>query len=405
MQLDASTLRGFGKYPYALAFVVLLVQIALGILLFATFQEWVPSELGAGDEWGGYLLAAYGGSRFLFEAPTGAISDRMERRIGVLFGFALMLPVIAFMGFARDERAFLAFSAMLGFATAFFWPATYAMSADLYPPERRGKVIGFLNVAQLLGFGIGALAGAFLVLGPSSAQFVVAGSAIGLAFVAGVTTLPGYRHELRQVAKSDRPSLRQIASFRLAWLSSIVLISSIGVAMVVPAIRPFGEDNLGVSFDRLTLALVPAVVIGAALYVPAGHLADRYGRTLPMIAGQFLIVCGLLIAASTGSIFVAAGGAIVLFVGNVLTVPALNAAVMDLAPESHRGTLIGLGVALNGLGLALGPALGGTIVGGWGAPGAFRVAAGICAATALSIALYRHSYPRRRFAPLVEDAI
>ena len=175
--------------------------------------------------------------------------------------------------------------------------------------------------------------------------------------------------------------------------------------MVVPAIRPFGDNNLGVSFDRLTLALVPAVVIGAALYVPAGHLADRYGRTLPMIAGQILIVIGLLVAASTGSIFVAAAGAIVLFVGNVLTVPALNAAVMDLAPESHRGALIGLAVALNGLGLAIGPAIGGTIVGNWGAPGVFRVAAGICAATALSITLYRRSNPRTVFAPVVRDAI
>ncbi|MGE0600464.1 MAG: MFS transporter [Dehalococcoidia bacterium] len=403
--VNASNLRGFGKYPYALAFVVLLVQVALGILLFATFQEWVPSELRAGDEWGGYLLAAYGGSRFLFEAPTGAISDRMERRIGILFGFALMLPAITFMAFARDERAFLAFSSMLGFATAFFWPATYAMSADLYPPERRGKVIGFLNLAQLLGFGIGALAGAFLVLGPSSAQFIVAGSAIALAFLAGVTTLPGYRHELRHVSRAERPSLREIASFRLAWLSSIVLASSIGLAMVVPAIRPFGENDLGVSFDRLTLALVPAVVIGAALYIPAGHLADRYGRTMPMIVGQFLVVGGLLIAASTGSIFVAAGGAILLFAGNVMTVPALNAAVMDLAPESHRGTLIGLSVALNGLGLAMGPALGGTIVGHWGAPGAFRVAAGICAATAFSVALYRKVHPKVVVRQVAREAI
>ncbi|MGE3076183.1 MAG: MFS transporter [Dehalococcoidia bacterium] len=405
MQLDASKLRGFGKYPYALGVVVLFVQVALGILLFATFQEWIPSELGAGDQWGGYLLAAYGGSRFLFEAPTGAISDHMERRIGILFGFALMLPAILLMGLARDERAFLAFSSMLGFATAFFWPATYAMSADLYPPERRGKVIGFLNVAQLLGFGIGALSGAFLVLGPSSAQFIVAGSAIVLAFLVGVTTLPGYRQVLRPVSHASRPGLREIASFRLAWLSSIVLASSIGVAMVVPAIRPFGENDLGVSFERLTLALVPAVVVGAALYVPAGHLADRYGRTLPMIAGQFLIVCGLLIAASTGSVFVAAGAAVILFAGNVMTVPALNAAVMDLAPESHRGSLIGLSVALNGLGLAMGPALGGILVGQWGAPGAFRVAAGICAGTGLSVALYRRSHPRLVVPAPVRDAI
>jgi MFS family permease len=334
------------------------------------------------------LLGAYGGARFLSEAPTGALSDRIERRIGLLVGFALMLPAIALMAFVHHELAFLACSAMLGSATAFLWPAAYAMSADLYSPERRGKVIGFLNVAQLLGFGIGALAGAFLVIGPSSGQFIVAGGAVGFAFLAALTTLPGYRHHMDLPKAEDRPRLREIASARLVWLSAIVLASSIGIAMVVPAIRPFGEDNIGVSFDRLTIALIPAVIVGAALYVPAGHLADRIGRVLPMIVGQALIVTGLLVCAATSTLFIASVGATVLFVGNVLTVPALNAAVMDLAPESHRGTLIGLTVALNGLGLAIGPAIGGTIVGSWGAPGTFRIAAVICAITAVGVMVY-----------------
>lgn len=147
-------------YPVALALSIFLVQVALGTILFATFQEWVPTELEAGDAWGGYLLAAYGAARFAFEAPTGAISDRVERRLGLLVGFALMLPAILLMATVHDRHAYLAFAAMLGFATAFLWPATYAMSADLYALDRRGKVIGFLNLAQLLGFGVGALAGA-----------------------------------------------------------------------------------------------------------------------------------------------------------------------------------------------------------------------------------------------------
>ena len=152
-----------GRYPYPLGLAIFLVQVAIGILLFATFQEWVPTALGTSDAWGGYLLAAYGAARFVFETPTGAISDRIERRFGLLAGFSLMIPAIGLMMFVRNEYAFLAFAAQLGFATAFLWPAAYAISADLYAPDRRGKVIGFLNLAQLLGFGVGALGGAVLV--------------------------------------------------------------------------------------------------------------------------------------------------------------------------------------------------------------------------------------------------
>jgi MFS family permease len=313
----------------------------------------------------------------------------------VLLGFTLMIPAIGLMMFVRNEYAFLVFAAQLGFATAFLWPAAYAISADLYPPERRGKVIGFLNLAQLLGFGVGALSGAFLVTEDGRWQFAVALVAVALAFLAALRGIPPYRggRFLMPPSAEVRPSLRSIASPRLAWLSAIILGASIGLAMVVPVIRPYGANVLEVSFTTLTLALVPAIAVGVLLFVPAGDLADRYGRWRPFFAGQLLIVVGLLTLSVTASLPVAMFAAMVVFGGNVLTVPAWNAAIMDLAPESHRGTMIGLSVALSGLGLAVGPAIGGFISGEWGAQVAFRFAAGVCALTSLGILAYARRYP------------
>ncbi len=386
-----------GRYPYPLGVAIFLVQVAVGILLFATFQEWVPTALGTSDAWGGYLLAAYGGARFIFETPTGAISDRIERRFGLLAGFVLMIPAIGLMMFVRNEYAFLAFAAQLGFATAFLWPAAYAISADLYPPDRRGKVIGFLNLAQLLGFGVGALTGAFLVTGEGWWQFLAALVAVVLAFGAALRGIPAYRGGRILMPPSDevRPPLRSIASPRLAFLSVIILGASVGLAMVVPVIRPYGANVLDVSFTTLTIALIPAIAVGVLLFVPAGDIADRYGRWRPFFAGQVLIMAGLLVLAGTANLWVAVVAAMVVFGGNVLTVPAWNAAIMDLAPESHRGTLIGLSVALSGLGLAVGPAVGGFISGEWGSPAAFRAAAMVCACTSLAVVAYARRYGSR----------
>jgi len=377
-------------YPYTLGAAIFLVQVALGIVLFATFQEWVPNEFGVSDGWGGYLLAAYGGARFSCELPTGALADRIERRLTLLAGFALMLPALALMAVTGNELVFLAMAAGLGIATAFLWPAAYAISADLYPVERRGKVIGFLNLLQLIGFGLGALSGAFLVKTADWAQFFVAGTAVALAFLAVLTRLSNYRESglFHVSSRGGRPSLREVLSRRLAALATIVVCASAGLAMVVPAIRPYGENELGVSFEELTLAFAPAVTVAAFVYLPAGHLTDRFGRIRPFLAGESLVVAGLLVCASTESLWIASAGATLIFGGNVLTVPALNAEVMDLAPATHRGTLIGLVVALTGLSLAVGPAIGGVIVGGWGAQAAFRVAACSCLAAAIGIALY-----------------
>lgn len=224
--------------------------------------------------------------------------------------------------------------------------------------------------------------------------FVIAIGAILAAALTVGTAIPAYgagrlfgwqRHE-------RRPAIWSIMSRRLVALAGLILAASTSLSMAVPAIRPYGQHELGVSFATLTVALIPAILAGAAFYVPAGHAADRFGRTRPFLAGQVLVVSGLLIVAGTETLVVAAAGAVVVFLGNVLAVPAWNAAIMDLAPVTHRGTLIGLSVALSGLGLALGPAIGGLVVQHAGAPAAFRAAAGLSACAGLATWLYGRAY-------------
>ena len=62
--------------------------------------------------------------------------------------------------------------------------------------------------------------------------------------------------------------------------------------------------------------------------------------------------------------------------------------MMDLAPEAYRGTLIGWSVALSGLGLAVGPALGGAVVDAYDAPMAFRTGAMVAGFTAVLTVAY-----------------
>ncbi len=376
--------------PAGLGLVVFFVQIAIGITLFAIFQEYVTAELGKGDAWPGILIGGYGGARVLSETPTGAISDRIERKLGILVGFTFVAIAIALMALVKDEYAFLGCAIIMGVGTAFLWPATYAISADLYPAERRGSVIGFLNVGQLAGFGLGALIGASLVEQAPGVLFVIAPACVGVAFVTALVGIPNYRTQrlFGRVVHESRPSVRAVMTPQIAALSALILVATVSLYMIVPAIRPLGQDQIGVSFFTLTVALIPGVVLGAALYIPSGRFSDRYGRTLPFFAGQALLVAGMLTVSATSTLWVAAAAGWVIFIGNVCCVPAYNAAIMDLAPPSHRGTLIGLTVALSGLGLGIGPLLGGFIAQEVSPAAVFRTAALVSAVTGIAIVLY-----------------
>jgi MFS family permease len=402
---DPSAYRFFGRFPVPLGFVVFFVQVGIGIILFAIFQEYVTRELGTGDAWPGILIGAYGAARFVGETPTGALSDQIERKLGMLLGFTGIIGAIALMSLVHHAYAFLACALLMGIGTAFLWPATYAISADLYPAERRGKVIGFLNTGQLLGFGAGALIGAGLVGPAPRSLFLIASLAVAVAFASALLGIPSYRTQrlFGRIRHEQRPRLRAVMSPQLTALSALILVATISLYMIVPAIRPLGEDQIGVTFFELTVALIPGVVLGGLLYVPSGQLADRFGRILPFFFGQLLLIAGMFTAAQTQSLPVAAVAGWTIFAGNVLAVPAYNAAIMDLAPASHRGTLIGLTVALSGLGLAIGPVLGGIISQAASPAAVFRTAAIVSTFTGCAIVLYGRRFAMGRNLPAPEE--
>lgn len=376
----------------SLGAVIFLLQVALGIMLFPIFQDHVPRALGAGDAWGGILLATYGLARFLSETPTGAISDRIERKLDLLIGLTLFIPAVALMATVDTRWVYLPGAALLGLGTAFFWPATYAISADLFAESLRGKVVGFLNVCQLLGFGLGALIGAFLVTHHSQVLMGIAVLVVACAALPAIVGVPRYRAHHLRAEHARRPPLREVWSLQMGLLSLLVLLATASPTLIIPAIRPFGTDHLGVSFTTVTVALIPGVILGGALYIPAGHLADRAGRMVPFVIGEVLVVAGMFTVAEAHAVIVAATGGALIFCGYVFSVPAFISATMDLVPVSHRGTLIGLTVALTGLGLAIGPGIGGALTATIGAPATFRVGGFVAAATCAAVLAYAWRY-------------
>jgi MFS family permease len=349
--------------PYGLASTMFFAQVALGTVLFAVFQEYLPNELGTSDAFPGYVIAAYGGARFLGEPLTGLLSDRMNRRNNLLVGLLVMALAFALMAGVDVAWPFLPLSALLGIGTGFLWPASYAMAADMYSEGGRGKAVGVLNVAQLVGFGIGALAGAYLLDQVSATPvFLVALAATAASWAIAYTSLgaPGRRAlESRRHAQTD--GTRAVLTRPVVSLAVVVALFAIGSSTVIPAIRPYGEEVLDVSFSKLTSGLIPAIAVGAALYIPAGHAADRLGRLPPLLAGLAIAPLGMLGIAAVDEFVPAMVAASLIFAGYVICVPAFNSAMMDLAPLNRRGAVMGIVVAVQGLGLALGPVIGGVI--------------------------------------------
>jgi DHA1 family tetracycline resistance protein-like MFS transporter len=169
-----------------------------------------------------------------------------------------------------------------------------------------------------------------------------------------------------------------------------VLIDTIGFGIVLPVL-----PGLIVHLGHVRLAEATRVAgymlvayAGAQFFAGPvlGNLGDRFGRRpvllLSMLA--FATDYAFMAAAPTiGWLFV---GRLVAGIAGAVYVPA-NAVLADVTPPKKRGATFGLMGAAFGLGLILGPAIGGLLA-GLGTRAPFIVAAAIAAANALWIAFW-----------------
>jgi MFS family permease len=171
------------------------------------------------------------------------------------------------------------------------------------------------------------------------------------------------------------PSPLYHSAFRALWIASI--FSHLGTW-----VQDVGESWLMLSLTRspLPVALLStcATLPAFALTLPAGVLADRVDRRrLLIVAQSWLAVVALALAAVTWTGHTSPAALLVasaaLGVGSALTSPPWQSLLPDLVPRAQTGDAVVLNAVAFNLARVLGPALGGIVIGAFGAGAAFLV--------------------------------
>lgn len=183
-------------------------------------------------------------------------------------------------------------------------------------------------------------------------------------------------------------------AFRALWLASI--FSYVGTW-----IQDVGESWLMLSLTQspLPVALLSTCVTlpALALTLPAGVLADRVDRRRLLIVAQgWLAFVALGLAAwtwagraSPTALLIASAA---LGVGSALTTPPWQSLLPDMVPRAQTGEAVTLNAVAFNLARAVGPALGGLVIGALGAGTAFFMNA----VSFLAVITVLHGYPHIR---------
>jgi len=334
----------------------------------------------------------------------GPIADRLGYRVIMLTGLALLVVGMFAGGILPFYGVIIVALFLAGLGKSIFDPALQAYVGERVPYNRRGRVIGMLEICWAGSTLVGIPLVALLIdrLGWRSPFFVLGG--LGLL---GLLILRRLIPRKKKVsARSETHRQRSILS---AWMEIFgawrqlarepVVLGVLGFAFFISA----SNDNLFVvygawleqSFGLSVIALgVGTSVIGMAELsgeILTATLADRLGLSRSVTVGLILnIICCAMLPFLGDTLFLSLTGLFFIFLTLEFTIVSALSFCTEVVPGA-RATMMSAFFAAAGLGRVVGALMGGPVWMGGGiyATGFVSAGAGALGLVALLFGLRR----------------
>jgi DHA1 family multidrug resistance protein-like MFS transporter len=305
----------------------------------------------------GWAISAFALARTFTDIPAGLLADRFGKKGNMISGLLLIVISSVGAGLARDFEWLIVARVLEGLGSAFYITSATAWIAQISAGKSRGSYMAVYSGLIFAGTAFGPTIGGFSAVhfGLNSPFFVYAGLAvIGMALTVQLHE-PGARQQAQrqQMHLSDLSHVLRNGSFLLVNVSVFALFFLRG-GVRSTLIPLFASLNLGLSEEKIGIALTVAAVATTLVTFPSGWLSDRVGRKIPIIGCLLLSAAAVLIVPSQSGLggltgVMALYGLATGLQGSIAAWPA------DVAPPEKLGTYMGVYRVIGDLGLVLGP--------------------------------------------------
>jgi EmrB/QacA subfamily drug resistance transporter len=202
-----------------------------------------------------------------------------------------------------------------------------------------------------------------------------------------------------RLAGDDRADRRSRAPIWLVLLAtSLPMFMATLDNLVMTTALPVVQADLDASVGQLAWFVNAYTLAFATFMLPAATLGDRVGRRRTMLAGLGVFTLASVGAALSSSSETLIAARTVQGLGAAAIMPLSLTLLAAAVPASRRAMAIGIWGGVSGLGIALGPVIGGAVVDGisWQAIFWLNVPVGLVAAPLLWLAVRESRGERRR---------
>ena len=400
---------------------LLFIGVLMGALDISIVGPALPSieaSLGVHGQYLGWIFSIYVLMNLIGVSLFARLSDIHGRRNIYMLALTIFGLGSLWVALSHQFNSLLVGRAIQGFGASGIFPVASALVGDLYPPEKRGQILGIIGAVFGLAFMVGPfIAGVLLKYYSWNALFLinipvtlvliyfsrklipsVPSGKIGGIDWAGIVSLglflSSLTYGLNTLSGLESGNLLTLSAFILAILSFVFLVRTeirapfpiielgffknrqiliagilaIGTGAMQACfvfIPKFVVENFHVAISTASFMLVPFVLATAVGSPIFGKMIDSYGVKRIVIIGLMFSTAGFLLLSISGSsrVFYYSSGVLVGLGMSVLSGSSLRYIILNNTSQESRATSQGMLTILISLGQLIATALIGLISG------------------------------------------
>src|SRR4051812_3545511 len=254
--------------------------VILDFMLMSPLGAVIMPALSVSPSQFGTVVSAYAFAAGISGFLTAGFADRFDRKKLLLFFYAGFIAGTAWCGLSQTFESLLIARIVTGLFGGVIGSIVLAIATDLFLPQQRGRVMGFIQTAfaasQILGIPIGIYLSNRWDWQVPFLALAVLGLSAGLA-IAFVMRPVNEHLKSRQEKSAFAHLVHTLVEPRHAMSFLAVLFMTTGGFMLMPFSSAFTVNNLGIALDHLPIIYLVTGVATIFVGPMVGKAADAFG--------------------------------------------------------------------------------------------------------------------------------
>jgi predicted MFS family arabinose efflux permease len=359
----------FTSYQILVIFLLAITQftVVLDFMVMSPLGDMLMKSMNLKTTQFGMAVSAYAFSAGISGLLTAGFADKFDRKKLLLFFYIGFIIGTLFCGLAHNYIMLIVARIITGLFGGVIGSISMAIVADLFPIQKRGRVMGFMQ----MGFGASQVLGIPISLYLANAwgwqtPFLMIVALASMVWLIVLLKLKPVTKHLDQ--KNEQNAILHLINtisqkhYRIGFLSTAIL--SIGGFMMMPWSSAFAINNLKLTQQQLPIVFMVSGVSSLITMPLIGRLSDTIDKfKIFLIASVMMIIMVLIYTNLTPVAFSLIIIMNIFFMVSMMSrmVPAM--ALTSGLPKMHdRGAFMSINASLQQIAGGVAAVVGGMIV-------------------------------------------